>query len=317
MKQAVHRFEHRAGVRCWHRRLLLLVCWAVLLLLPAAPAVLADRLHLKGGAVIEVDEAWESADGVWYKRGDVTTFISRERVSRIERAAQPVAAGEARGVADATPAPPPAAHEEVVWIYLVGGARMQVDEAAESADGVWYRRGNLSAVLETARVERVARDTPDAAEQVAAAHGRRVYQWTTGNPRLDGLIKESGARHGLDPYLIFCVMEHESHFNARAVSPVGARGLMQLMPGTARRFGVRNVFDPAQNINGGTRYLKGLVAMFGGRLDLVLASYNAGEGAVLRYGQRVPPYAETRNYVRRISARYGDGTLAPAAATKP
>jgi soluble lytic murein transglycosylase-like protein len=76
------------------------------------------------------------------------------------------------------------------------------------------------------------------------------------------------------------------------------------MPGTARRFGVRNPHDPAQSISGGTRYIKQLLHMFGGRVDLALAGYNAGEGSVRKYGRRVPPYRETRNYVRRISARY-------------
>ena len=102
-------------------------------------------------------------------------------------------------------------------------------------------------------------------------------------------------------------MEQESHFNTRAVSPKGARGLMQLMPGTAARFGVSNPHDPAQNVRGGTRYLKQLLNRFNGRVELVLASYNAGEGAVEKYGRRVPPYRETRHYVRRISARYRQG----------
>jgi soluble lytic murein transglycosylase-like protein len=99
-------------------------------------------------------------------------------------------------------------------------------------------------------------------------------------------------------------MEQESHFNPRVVSPKGARGLMQLMPGTGARFGVRRPFDPAQNISGGTRYLRQLLDRFDGRVDLVLASYNAGEGAVLKFGHRVPPYKETRNYVKKISYRY-------------
>jgi len=99
-------------------------------------------------------------------------------------------------------------------------------------------------------------------------------------------------------------MEQESHFNAHAVSPKGARGLMQLMPGTGARFGVRKPFDPAQNISGGTRYLRELLNRFNNRVDLVLASYNAGEGAVIKFGHRVPPYKETRNYVKNISYRY-------------
>ena len=80
---------------------------------------------------------------------------------------------------------------------------------------------------------------------------------------------------------------------------------MQLMPGTAAHFGVRRPFDPAENIMGGTKYLKQLLENFNGRVDLVLAGYNAGEGAVMKYGGRVPPYRETRNYVQRISKRYG------------
>jgi soluble lytic murein transglycosylase-like protein len=105
-------------------------------------------------------------------------------------------------------------------------------------------------------------------------------------------------------------MEQESHFNARIISPKGARGLMQLMPGTGARFGVRRPFDAGENVAGGTRYLKQLLGNFGGRVDLVLASYNAGEGAVMKYGRSVPPYRETRNYVKRISARYGQTEVA-------
>jgi soluble lytic murein transglycosylase-like protein len=109
----------------------------------------------------------------------------------------------------------------------------------------------------------------------------------------------------VDPYLVFLVIEQESHFRPRVVSPKGAQGLMQLMPGTARRFGVKRPFDPVENIRGGTQYLKQLLVMFGGRVDLALASYNAGEGRVIQYGHKVPPFRETQDYVRRISKRYG------------
>jgi len=129
--------------------------------------------------------------------------------------------------------------------------------------------------------------------------------WSTGNTRIDGLIRYYGTQHGVDPYLIFCLMSQESKFASNATSYKGAQGLMQLMPGTAARYGVTNPYDVAQSIMGGTRYLKDLLKMFNGRVDLALAGYNAGEGAVMKYGNSIPPYSETRNYVRLILQRYG------------
>jgi soluble lytic murein transglycosylase-like protein len=99
-------------------------------------------------------------------------------------------------------------------------------------------------------------------------------------------------------------MAQESSFSTGATSPKGAQGLMQLMPDTAARYGVTNPYDVSQNIKGGTRYLKDLLKMFNGRVDLALAGYNAGEGAVMKYGNTIPPYTETRNYVRLILKRY-------------
>ena len=129
--------------------------------------------------------------------------------------------------------------------------------------------------------------------------------WSTGNGRVDGLIRYYGDQYGVDPYLIYCLMSQESKFTSSATSPKGARGLMQLMPGTAARYGVTNPYDVGQNIKGGTRYLKDLLTMFNGRVDLALAGYNAGENAVIKHGYTVPPYDETRNYVRLIIKRYG------------
>jgi hypothetical protein len=137
-----------------------------------------------------------------------------------------------------------------------------------------------------------------------AALSQIPHSWTTGNAKIDALIRQNGARYGVDPYFIFCVIHQESGFSPAALSVKGAQGLMQLMPGTAARYGVVNANDPAQNIMGGTRYLKDLLQLFHGRIDLVLAGYNAGEGAVMRYGQTIPPYKETQNYVRLISQRY-------------
>jgi hypothetical protein len=131
-----------------------------------------------------------------------------------------------------------------------------------------------------------------------------AVNYSTGNEEIDRLVLSSASRYGIDPHLIFAVMRQESSFNPRAVSYKGARGLMQLMPATAARLGVREIHDPAQNIDGGARYLRFLLDTFDGNVELALAGYNAGEGAVARYGYRVPPYRETINYVQRISAHY-------------
>jgi hypothetical protein len=128
--------------------------------------------------------------------------------------------------------------------------------------------------------------------------------FTTGDALVDGLIVESGSRNKVDPILLYAIMHQESTFKSKAISPKGARGLMQLMPGTAARYGVTNIFDPRQNIEGGARYMRFLLDLFDGNVDLALAGYNAGEGAVMKYGYQVPPYSETKEYVRRIRGRY-------------
>jgi soluble lytic murein transglycosylase-like protein len=162
------------------------------------------------------------------------------------------------------------------------------------------------------------------AEALSAAEtltARAEPAWTTGSARIDGLIRLNARRYGIDSYLVYCVMNQESRFNAGATSPAGASGLMQLMPATAARYGVANIYDPAQNIMGGTHYLSDLLRLFGGRVDLALAGYNAGEGAVMKYGNRVPPYSETQNYVRTIGTRYTQNTglslTAKTSARKP
>src|SRR5688572_12794770 len=129
--------------------------------------------------------------------------------------------------------------------------------------------------------------------------------FTTGNPLIDSYIVDSSRRYSIDPLLIYAQMHQESSFKLKALSHKGASGLMQLMPATARRLGVTNIYDPKQNIEGGVKYMRMLLDMFGQDVRLALAGYNAGEGAVMKYGYQIPPYNETREYVRRISARYG------------
>jgi soluble lytic murein transglycosylase-like protein len=115
------------------------------------------------------------------------------------------------------------------------------------------------------------------------------------------LIEQAARRHDLDLDLLMALIRQESGFNTLAVSRTGARGLMQLMPGTAKRYGVTRAHDPGENIAGGSAYLSDLLNRFG-RLDLALAAYNAGEGAVQKYGNRIPPYAETTHYVASVMA---------------
>ena len=115
----------------------------------------------------------------------------------------------------------------------------------------------------------------------------------------DDMIQKHAINNGIDPALIKAVIKAESNFNPLAVSKQGAMGLMQLMPETARILGVTNVYDPAENVEAGTRHLRGLLSRFGWNLTLAVAAYNAGGGAVERYGT-VPPYKETQTYVERV-----------------
>jgi soluble lytic murein transglycosylase-like protein len=137
---------------------------------------------------------------------------------------------------------------------------------------------------------------------------------TIGRDGVERLIREAADRHSVDPALIRAVITTESNWNPTAVSRRGAGGLMQLIPTTAQRFGVNDVFNPQQNVDGGVRYLKTLLDRYNGNLDLALAAYNAGEGAVDR-AHGIPAFRETRNYVQRVQDAYfrpGSGRLAQA-----
>ena len=255
------------------------------------------RISLDDGYAFEVDEYWKQDGEIWYRKGSIAKSIEASSVKKIT----PVTpkAAPTKPVTPETAAPKPE-QPLAIWIYLNGGARLLVDEVNKQTDGAWYRRGNVSMFLDRERIARIEREQPGTADKAWRQGG-----WTSGNERIDSLIKLNAARFGVDPYLVFCVIEQESQFKYFARSPKGAMGLMQLMPGTARRLGVRRPYDAADNIMGGTRYLKELLDMFGGRVELVLASYNAGEGAVMKYGRNVPPYRETREYVKKIGKRYG------------
>lgn len=295
------------------RKSALLVCLLLVVCVGQARSQTEQiRLKLADGSYMEVDDAWESPQGVWYRRGGLSHLLPKDRVKKIERST-PAPAPETAPVANTNDddhfevpemvAKAPVTngvYDQPAWIYLKGGARVEADSATQSSAGVWYKRGSMSIFLDAARVDRIEVEDPATVAQT----GKKASGWSTGRAGLDSLIRQNGYKYNVDPYLIFLVMEQESHFNTYAVSPKGARGLMQLMPGTGARFGVRRPHDPAQNISAGTRYLRELLNRFNNRVDLVLASYNAGEGAVAKFGNKVPPYRETRNYVKTISKRY-------------
>jgi hypothetical protein len=192
-------------------------------------------------------------------------------------------------------------HLKVTAFELVGEERIRL---------TLYGGGEI--VLPIERVERIVDDEIDPADFLpapappAAPERARVSLRTpTGRPhgapaRYAGLVEAAATSHRLDPALVAAVIRVESAWRPGAVSPKGARGLMQLMPATARRLGVTRSFDPAQNVRGGARYLSLLADRFGEHeVEKVLAAYNAGEGAVEAY-QGIPPYRETREYVRKV-----------------
>lgn len=134
----------------------------------------------------------------------------------------------------------------------------------------------------------------------------RDLKFMAGNKlKYNELIARAAAKHQMDPRLLHAVIQAESAYNPHAISSAGAVGLMQLMPDTARRYGVNDRHDPEQNVDGGTRYLKDLLAMFNSNLKLAVAGYNAGEGAVMKYNYTIPPYRETQDYVQHVLRLYG------------
>ena len=265
------------------------------------PKVIGQVITLIDGYTFEVDEVWKQGDELWYRKGNVNRQVTQPVKSVKPVYEKPKAeAVDATKPAASVSTPPAKPVPTAIWIYLVDGARFRVDEVQEGTDGAVYTRNKISMFLDKERIARIEYEVPG-----LPGNTRKTADWTSGNATIDHLIRSNGERFGIDPYLVFLIIEKESRFHTRAVSPKGAMGLMQLMPGTARRLGVRKPFDASENIRAGTQYMRELMDMFGGKVDLVLASYNAGEGAVLKYGRNVPPYRETRDYVKTIGKRYG------------
>jgi soluble lytic murein transglycosylase-like protein len=169
-----------------------------------------------------------------------------------------------------------------------------------------------SAAAEVSRI--FSRDSYQSANAKIVAANFGGKQMSQGD--IDAAIDMAAARHNVDPNLVRAVVKVESNFNPNAVSRKGAMGLMQLMPSTARQLKVRNPFDPEQNVDAGVRHLKQLLESYGGDVNLTLAAYNAGSGAVAR-SAGIPHFAETQNYVRRITNLYYGGFNVGASSGMP
>ena len=168
------------------------------------------------------------------------------------------------------------------------------------------RSGKLIRTTVAVKPKAVPPVSVKAAEPVVAEAAKPVQS-------VGEIIEKTAREYDVDPLLVHAVIQVESAYNVNAVSAMGAEGLMQLIPATARRFGVRNSFNASENIRGGVRYLKFLSQLFNNDLRLTLAAYNAGEGAVAKYNW-IPPFPETQNYVYQVAKRYGQARRATAAA---
>ena len=165
-----------------------------------------------------------------------------------------------------------------------------------------WRDANGTLVLSDRKLDAAARTYAVTDAVTTTVRSTRPTVSRTVRERFEPLIQEHASRHSVRPELVRAVIQVESGFNPRARSNKGAMGLMQLMPATARDFGVTDAYDPAQNIRAGTRYLRQLIDRYDGNEELALAAYNAGSGAVDRYGRVVPPYRETRDYVKKVGS---------------
>lgn len=189
----------------------------------------------------------------------------------------------------------------VITLLISDNVLADIYKYVDSEGHTYYTdepRHSLYKRIIQSRIQRAATSYPKYdSVNVHAYNGARKKQFM-------GLINQVASRHQVDAKLVHAVIQTESAYNSNAVSSAGAVGLMQLMPDTARRFGVTDRNNPDQNVEGGTRYLKHLINMFNPNLDLAVAAYNAGENAVIKYNNSIPPYPETQNYVKQVLALY-------------
>ena len=195
---------------------------------------------------------------------------------------------------------------QLAWIFAHGRGEERRDDWASYLFFAASTQGHDGARRMMQAVTWPAAEVPDCFSRAAAALPAPMPATQTINapPHIERLVRRLAPQFQIAPQFVLAIIAVESNFNVAALSPKNAQGLMQLIPQTAKRFGVRNAFDAQQNIRGGMAYLRWLLAYFEGDTALVAAAYNAGEGAVDRH-RGVPPFDETREYVRRVLARVG------------
>ena len=186
-------------------------------------------------------------------------------------------------------------------IFFANGRSMSVQDYRISGDVMTVTlRGGGQAIFDKSLIARIAPDEVPEIDETLIAAAEATHASVDGRPFAD-LIETVSLKHGVDPALVHAVVQVESNYEPRAVSGMGARGLMQVMPATAADFGVRNLFDPQANLEAGVQYLKFLLTRF--NLSQAVAAYNAGPAVVRKY-QGVPPFPETQHYVKRVLAAF-------------